>query len=101
MKAQEYFDKYFADKKYADVSVVDSIKEMYRDFMREYEVIKNQRGVKTMNGAVGVIRELNEKWNSVEAKVEKKFGKKILKRNVIWNTVLSIGWADVYPRKPE
>ena len=101
MKAQEYFDKYFADKKYADTSVVDSIQEMYRDFMREYEVIKNQRGVKTMSGAVGIIRELNEKWNSVEAKVEKHFGKRICKRNVIWNTVLANEWGDIYPRKPD
>lgn len=101
MKAQEYFDKYFADKKYANVSIVDSIQEMYREFLREYEVIKNQRGVKTMNGAVGVIRELNEKWNSVAAKVEKKFGVKIIKRNVIWNKVLSEEWGEIYPRKPD
>lgn len=101
MKAQEYFDKYFADKKYADASLVDSIKEMYRDFAREYEVIKNQRGVKTLEGAVGVVRELNEKWNSVEAKVKKKFGKQILKRNTIWNTFLAAQWGDIFPRKPD
>ena len=101
MKAQEYFDKYFADKKYSDTSVVDSTKEMYREFIKEYEVIKNQRNVKTMQGAVGIIRELNEKWNSVEAKTEKHFGRKVLKRNVIWNKILSELWGDLYPRKPD
>lgn len=101
MKAQEYFDKYFANAKYADTGFVDNAKEMYRDFAREYEVIKNQRGVKTLEGAVGVVRELNEKWNSVAAKVEKKFGAKIIKRNVIWNTFLSERWGDVFPRKPD
>ena len=101
MKAQEYFDKYFADLKYADVKFIDNANAMLQEMASEYSAIRLQRNVKTLNGAVGIVRELNEKWNSVEAKIEKKFGKRLLKRNVIWNKFLAEEWGHLYPRKPD
>ncbi len=100
MKAQEYFDKYFNE--------VDDIEEisknattLFQDLIKEYSEILAKRNVKTFEGGVGIIRELNEKWNSVVSKVEKKHKEQIIRRNVIWNTLLSNQWGKEYPRKPD
>ena len=45
---------------------------------------------------IGVVREINDKWNSVAQKLEKKYGQKVLHRNVIWNRCL----ADGFPFDP-
>jgi hypothetical protein len=99
MKADAYFEKYFGSISYPDSSVLEAGQKMYVEFLGEYEVIKEQRHVTTMNGAVGIIKELNEKWNAVESRVAKKFGKRVIKRNVIWNTTLSDAWGETYPHK--
>ena len=100
MKEQEYVDKYFEK--------VDDIEEisknaviLYQDLIKEYSEILAKRNVKTLEGAVGIVRELNEKWNSVVSKVEKKHKEQIIRRNVIWNTLLSDQWGKEYPRKPD
>ena len=98
MKAQEYFDKYFSNINTAE-EIEKNGKEMFRDFAGEYSDIAKKRSVKTTDGAVGVVRELNDKWNSVAGKVEKKFGIKCLKRNAIWNVFLANEWGDRFPRK--
>lgn len=60
-----------------------------------------QRNCKTDSVAIGVIRELNQKWNSVVEKVNKKFGVKTLKRNVIWNVYIAENENAGYARKPD
>lgn len=100
MKAQEYFDKYFASVKSFE-EIAENGKAMFRDMAKEYNEIARKRNIKTYGGAVGVVRELNDKWNSVAGKVEKKFSTKVIKRNVIWNVFLSEEWGDTFPRKPD
>lgn len=99
MKAQEYFDKYFA-KGFSNIEELSAAcHEVLKDFSREVTSLIEQRGVKTDAGAVGVIRELNTKWNSLAGKVEEKFGVKVLRRNTIWNTYLAGELG--YDRKPD
>ena len=100
MKAKEYFEKYFESAKTFE-EISENCKAMFRDMMREYSEIKEIRSVKTDSGAVGIVRELNEKWNSVAEKVERKFSARVLKRNVIWNVLLSEEMGDRFPRKPD
>lgn len=100
MKSQEYFQKYFENVK-SDDEIIKNAKAMWKDFLEEFSEIKAKRNPKTLDGTVGIVRELNEKWNSVAGKVEKKFSTQILKRNVIWNVLLSEKWGELYPKKPD
>lgn len=100
MKSQEYFDKYFSTVKDGN-ELLENSKAMLREMLGEFEAIKTQRKVSTVSGIVGIVRELNERWNSVAYKVEKKFSAKLLKRNVIWNMVLADKFSEEFPRKPD
>ena len=100
MKSQEYFQKYFENVKSVD-EIIENGKAMWKDFLREFSDIEAKRKPTTVYGYVGIVRELNEKWNSVAGKVEKKFSTQIIKRNVIWNVVLSEKWGELYPKKPD
>lgn len=100
MKSQEYFDKYFLTVKDGN-ELLENSKAMLREMLGEFEAIKTQRKVSTVSGIVGIVRELNERWNSVAYKVEKKFSAKLLKRNVIWNMVLADKFSEEFPRKPD
>ena len=99
MKSQEYFEKYFENANTVE-EINEGSKSMFRDFMKEFDEIKKQRNVKTDDGIIGVVRELNDKWNAVAGKLERKFSVKVLKRNVIWNVLLE-GCGSKYPPKPE
>ena len=105
MKAQEYFEKYFENAKMETAKDIEEIginaKKMFQDFADEVSKIEKKRNVKSLSGLVGIIRELNEKWNSVVGKVERKFSTKVLARNVIWNNFLSSLYPDEFMRKPE
>lgn len=90
MKAQEYFEKYF-----------ENAKAMFRDMLKEFDEIKKVRKPTTMGGLVGIVRELNDKWNSVAGRVERKFSTPVIKRNAVWNVLLSEKFGDKYPRKPD
>lgn len=100
MKSQEYYDKYFANAQSAD-EIEKSAAEMLRSMANEYSEMHKKRNPKTLDGVVGIVRELNDKWNSVETKVEKKFQVKILKRNAIWNIFLADKFGDTFKRKPD
>ncbi len=100
MKAQEYFDKYFENVKSFE-EIAENGKAMFRDMMREYSEIEKTRKPKTLDGMAGIVRELNNKWNSVAGKVEQKFSVPVIKRNVIWNMLLSEKLGHIYPRKPD
>lgn len=102
MKAKEYFEKYFENVKTFE-EIEENSKAMFTDMLKEYNELKNARKVKTVDGIVGVVREINTKWNSVATKVEHKFSTPVIKRNVIWNELLSnvdqVGHT--FPRKPD
>lgn len=100
MRAQEYFEKYFENVKSFE-EIAENGKAMFRDMAGEFSEIKAKRNPKTLDGVVGIVRELNEKWNSVAGKVERKFSTRVIKRNVIWNVLLSEEWGDKFPRKPD
>lgn len=100
MKAKEYYEKYFENAKSFE-EIAENGKAMLRDMAGEYSEIEKVRKPKTLDGVVGIVRELNDKWNSVAAKVEQKFSVPVIKRNVIWNIYLSEKWGDVFPRKPD
>lgn len=102
MKAQEYFDRYFADIE-NDRTMSDAAADFYVAMLGEVNDRCNQKHIKSTDAMIGVVREINDKWNSVAQKLEKKYGQKVLHRNVIWNRCL----ADGFPfdprcaRKPE
>lgn len=100
MKSQEYFQKYFENAESLD-EITENSKAMFKDFLGEFSEIDVKRKPTTLDGIVGIVRELNEKWNSVAGKVEKKFSTQIIKRNVIWNVLLSEKWEEFYPKKPD
>lgn len=100
MKAKEYFDKYFESAKSFE-EIAENGKALFGDLLDEYSQLRIARNVKTADGLVGIIRELNDKWNSVASRVEHKFSVPVLKRNVIWNTLLSEKLGNIYPRKPD
>ena len=100
MKAKEYFEKYFENvKTFEEIS--ENVKAMFKDMLGEFDEIKKKRNPKTSDGLVGIVRELNDKWNSVAAKVEQKFSTRVIKRNVVWNIFLSEKWESKFPRKPD
>lgn len=66
MKAKEYFDKYskqIVEEAKRDESA--TIGKMYMDFVSEMKSMIESRHVKTYNGVIGIIGELNQKWNSI------------------------------------
>lgn len=100
MKSQEYFQKYFENAKSIE-EITKNSNAMFKDFLGEFNEINAKRKITTLDGVIGIVRELNEKWNSVAGKVEKKFSTKVIKRNVIWNVFLSEKWGELYPKKPD
>lgn len=100
MKAKEYFEKYFENvKNFEEIS--ENGKAMFKDMLKEFDEIEKTRNPKTVDGLVGIVRELNDKWNSVAAKVTQKFSTPVIKRNVIWNVLLSEKLEAEFPRKPD
>ena len=101
MKAKEYFEKYFENAK-SMKEITENGKAMLIDMMGEYSEIAKVRKPQTLDGVVGIVREINDKWNSVATKVEQKFSVQVIKRNVLWNIMLSEKWGDqLFPRKPD
>lgn len=99
MKAKEYVEKYFSTLPETAEECEKISKELLRDFHSEILSLIEKRGIKIDSGAVGIIREMNEKWNSICNRTKKKFGFKILCRNVIWNVYLANKFPDEYKRK--
>ena len=100
MKAKEYFDKYFENVKTFD-EITENGKAMFKDMLKEFDELEQKRNPKTTDGLVGIVRELNDKWNSIAAKVEQKFSMPVIKRNAIWNMLLSEPLPMQFPRKPD
>ena len=85
MKAQEYFEKYYKDIEPTEPNLIKAGKQMCNDFNDEVGYLMEQRKCKSDSVALAIVKELNQKWNSVVEKVHKHYGFKCLKRNVIWN----------------
>lgn len=85
MKAQEYFEKYFKDLEPILPNIIEAGQKMLNDFNDEIGYLMEQRNCKTDSVALAIVKELNQKWNSVVEKVHKHFGFECLNRNVIWN----------------
>jgi hypothetical protein len=100
MKAQEYFDNYLANVKSRE-ELDNNCVQMFRDFITEFETIKNARRVSTVDGIVGIVRELNDKWNAVANKAYAKYNTTIIRKNIIWNKCLSDQNERLWPRKAE
>ena len=102
MKAQEYFEKYFSDLDIYNLEQIDkTVKEMVSEFASEIKQLAEQRKSEKNSVAVAIVNEQNAKWNSVAAKVEKKFGFPVLKRNSIYNVFLHTPFPDIFPEKPD
>jgi hypothetical protein len=90
VKAVDYFEEYgeavlsesFHDKKH------DELNKLFMAFVREMNETIKVRGVKTDKATVAVIKEQNQKWNSLCAIYEKKYeGMCPLKRNGFLNAM--------------
>lgn len=84
MKAIEYFEQYgeavFAEameKGHGDKALSD----LMLAFVREMKDLIKSRNVQSNRGTVGVIREMNEKWNALVAIFEKHKGDSPIRRN--------------------
>ncbi len=100
MKAQEYFANYLENVKSKEELDTNCV-QMFKDFVTEFETIKNARRVATVEGIVGIVRELNDKWNAIANKAYAKYGTTIIRKNIIWNKFLSDQNEKMWPRKPE
>lgn len=88
MKANEYVAKYMTGIE-SEKEFTEKAKQMFSDFAKEYSEICKIRGVKTLSGQEGVIRELNDKWNAVALRVNKMYPDFQIVRHAIWNLFLS------------
>lgn len=86
MKAKEYFAKY-GESVYREAldGKFEIGQTLFIELASEFKTISKQRNVKSNRAAVAVIKELNEKWNSLAAMFEKKYGVEVLKRNAVLN----------------
>lgn len=110
MKAKEYFEAY-VDKFYPIDNETGTVlpvrmedvdkygKELLNSFADEAEEIKKTRNVRTLAGYTGIVKELNQKWNSFCSLFEKKGRIPPLNRDVLiksWMVALS-NYADSMP----
>ena len=86
MKAKEYFAKY-GESVYREAldGKFEIGQTLFIEFASEFKAISEQRNVRSNRAAVAVIKELNEKWNSLAAMFEKKYGVEVIKRNAVLN----------------
>ena len=84
MKAKEYFAKY-GESVYREAldGKFEIGQTLFIELASEFKTISKQRNVKSNRAAVAVIKELNEKWNSLAAMFEAKYGEPVLKRNAV------------------
>ena len=88
MNADEYVQKYMMDIK-TNAELRERLVAMFSEITNEFTAICEKRNVQTVKGQEGVVRELNEKWNAIASRVEKMYHKPVVKRNAVWNEILS------------
>lgn len=102
MKANEYVETYMTGINLdSEEQCIKQSKEMFTAFAKEFQELCQKRGVKTLAGQEGVVRELNDKWNAVASRVEKMYNFKLVKKNVIYNLYLSDTDPVRWPPKPD
>lgn len=104
MKATEYFEKYFKNidaQHPTEKEILNSASLMMKEMMNEIDVLSKARKVSTGVGLVGIVKEINDKWNSVVSKTTKHFSVQLLKRNVIYNMLLAKDLPERFPPLPE
>lgn len=79
MKAKEYFEKY--EEKIL-CGETQPIYELFMEMAQEAKDIMKARGCKTDAAAVGVVKEMNDRWNAIVGMFEKKYhGLSPIRRN--------------------
>lgn len=76
MKAKEYFAKYdslLMGQVENDEQLAQSISALLLELSAEVNVLAKQRKARTNSAIAGIVRELNEKWNSICSSFEKKY----------------------------
>ena len=80
MRAIAYYAKYSEGLLNAETGK-ETATNMIGEFLDEMKELIETRHIKTDRGAVGCVRELNEKWNAIVAIFEKRNGASPLIRN--------------------
>jgi hypothetical protein len=85
MKAKEYFAKYdeaiWQEAHEPEVKKDGAMAKMLIDFTSEMSGIIKARNIKTDQGLLGLIEELNVKWNAVVNLFTKKYGASPIRRD--------------------
>jgi hypothetical protein len=82
MKAVEYFEKY-----QNKLNKPEDAAELFLEMSKEVEEIAKQRNAVSDEAAIAIMKELNQKWNSLRRMFLKKLGSSILIENafmVFW-----------------
>lgn len=82
MKAKEYFEKYesliLTDIREESTTYTT---ELVVELNKEVDTLYKDRNGKSNSALVGVLKEINQKWNAIGTLFEKKYGVSPLKRN--------------------
>ena len=82
MKAKEYYEKYESVLHASDDATINKgLSDMMLEMTGESEKMIQARNAKSNSALVGVLNELNNKWNAVINLDEKKYGASIIARN--------------------
>ena len=78
MKAKEYFEKYGAqlvlDENTHKIERMNAIIALFLELCCEAETIGEQRKVKRIEAVVSIVKEMNDKWNTVGDLCKKHYG---------------------------
>ena len=99
MKAKEYFEKYFADIEASDENPNNEVflrraGKLVQDLTNEALELCDARHSHSNSTVDGVLKEQNQKFNSIANMIEKKYGHAYLKRNgliLYWQDQLNKG----------
>ena len=79
MKADEYVEIYIATEKIADVRV--AVERVIHGLVGEIKELMEKRKVQSNSGALGVVKELNEKWIAIANRLKKRKGMAVLQED--------------------
>ena len=74
MKAVEYFNKYESRMIQENDDGLKAIGELLYEMVIEAKTLIEIRHVKSTQGSVSILKELNQKWNAICSLFEKKYG---------------------------
>ncbi|MFA7157470.1 MAG: hypothetical protein WC123_07265 [Bacilli bacterium] len=88
LKAKDYFEKYKET-----ITTEKGLQDLLTEMSTEVADIGKQRNIKTDAGLTSILREMNQKWNSLARMFEKEFNMSILKMDgfkSLWEMCLKI-----------